>query len=201
MLLPQQLVPQQLAPSEIVDRVSRMYGRLDSFSADFEQTSQDSSNQTLVMRGHVYLKTRGRARFEYFSPQKKTDYFDGKNYTVYTPPPINQALVYPMNQANSDLLAIIQVVGNRETPWKNQFDQFELLQPAVNGNRVVRLLPAKKRDLKEVLIEVDPNFFIVRLAITTVDGQRNEFKFTNINIERLPESHFKLPPGAEVKKG
>jgi outer membrane lipoprotein-sorting protein len=193
------LLPQQLAPSEIVDRVSRNYGRLDSFSADFEQISQDSSNQKLVLRGLVYLKTGRRARFEYLSPEKKTEYFDGKNYTRYTPPPINQALVQPMGQADSDLLAIIQVVGNRETPWKNQFDQF-YLEPVKDGNRVVRLHPAKNKDLKEVLIEVNPGFFIVRLALTSTDGQRNEFRFTNISTERRPDSLFKFvkPPGAEV---
>jgi outer membrane lipoprotein-sorting protein len=54
--------------------------------------------------------------------------------------------------------------------------------------------------LKEVLIEVDPNFFILRLALTTADGQRNEFRFTNINTQRLDESIFKIPAGAQVVK-
>jgi outer membrane lipoprotein-sorting protein len=185
------LLPQELAPSEVVDRVSRNYGRLDSFSADFEQISQDSSNQKLVMRGHVYLKTGRRARFEYLSPEKKTEYFDGKNYTRYTPPPINQALVLPMGQADGDLLAIIQVVGNRETPWKNQFTRFDEPAPR-QGNRVVILKP-KNKDLTEVEIEVDPKtFFIVRLVIKTADGRRTQYKFSNISTARLADSLFKF---------
>jgi len=194
-LLPQQ----QLAPSEVVDRVSRTYGRLDSFSADFEQIQQDSSNQKVVSRGHVYLKTGRRARFEYLSPQKKTEYFDGKNYTIYTPEPINQALVLPIDNASGDLLTIIQVVGNRETPWKNQFDRFYGLPPK-DGNRVVQMRPTKNKDLKEVMIEVDPNFFILRLSLTAADGQRNEFRFTNIDTQRLDQSIFKIPAGAQVVK-
>jgi outer membrane lipoprotein-sorting protein len=164
------LLPQAGAPSELVDQVSRTYGRLDSFSADVEQISEDSSNQRVVNRGHVYLKTGRRALFEYSEPQKIAEYFDGKKYTHYVHA-IGQAFQYPMNRADSDLLAIIQVVGNRETPWKNQFTRFDEPAPR-QGNRVVILKP-KNKDLTEVEIEVDPKtFFIVRLVIKTADGWR-----------------------------
>jgi len=54
--------------------------------------------------------------------------------------------------------------------------------------------------LKEVMIEVDPNFFILRLSLTAADGQRNEFRFTNIDTQRLDQSIFKIPAGAQVVK-
>ena len=189
------------SPKEFIDRVSSTYGRLNSFSADFEQISQEPSNQRMVQRGHVYLKTGKRARFEYLSPQIKTEYYDGKNLTVYSPE-IEQAQQYSMNQVDSDLLAIIQVVGNRETPWKNYFERYEESRGVQGSNRVIRLLP-KNKDLKSVEVEVDPAaFFIVRMVMTAVDGRRNEFKFTNIKTAPLADSLFKFeaPPGVKVYK-
>jgi outer membrane lipoprotein-sorting protein len=195
------LLPQTRVPSELVDQVSRTYGRLNSFSADFEQISEDSSNQRVVQRGHVYLKTGRKALFEYSAPRKMSEYFLGKTYTQYVPE-IEQALQYPINQADADLLAIIQVVGNRETPWKNYFSRFD--ESAGNqGNRVVALTP-KNKDLTGVEIEVDPGtFFIVRMVIRTAEGQRNQFRFTNIKTAPpLPDSLFKFvaPPGVKVIK-
>jgi len=190
-----------LSPSEFVDRVSTTYGRLNSFSADFEQISEELSNHRGVQRGHVYLKTGKRARFEYLSPQMKSEYYDGKNVTQYSPE-IKQAFQYPMNQANEDLLAIIQVVGFRETPWKNYFSEYRETLGLPGSNRVIRLVP-KNKDLKTVEIEVDPTtFFIVRMVMTAVDGRRNEFKFTNIKTAPLADSLFKFepPPGVKVIK-
>jgi len=196
------VLPQVLAPSELLDQVSRKYGRLDSFSADFEQISQDSSNQPVVHRGHVYLKSGRRALFEYSEPQRKSEYFQGKTYTVYYPPPVGQAHQFPMNQADSDLLAIIQVVGNRETPWKNHFSEFRD-SPGRQGNSRVLDLKPKNKDLTGVEIEVDPStFFIDRMVIKTADGQRNEYKFTNIKTAPLADLLFKFvaAPGVEVIK-
>ena len=188
------ILPQTRTPSELVDQVSRTYGRLDSFSADFEQISEDSSNQRVVSRGHVDLKAGRKALFAYSEPQKKSEYFYGKTYIQYVPQ-INQALQYPIDQADSDLLAIIQVVGNRETPWKNQFREFRE-SAGDQGNRVLLLTP-KNKDLKSVEIEVDPKtFFIVRMVIQSVDGQRNQFKFTNIKTAPLPDSLFKFDGAA-----
>jgi len=197
------VLPQSLSPREIVDAVSAKYGRLDSFSADFEQASQEFSNQTHIDRGHVYLKTGRRGRFEYFSAKNeliRVQYFDGKNVTDYNAL-FHQATQYSMNKADADLLSIIQVVGNRESPWKNQFERFTSA-PNNKGNSVVQLYP-KNKDLSEVMIEVDPNFFIVRLAFTrSADGQHNEFRFTNIKTTPLDKSMFQFvaPPGVEVVK-
>jgi len=193
------LLPQAGAPSELLDQVSRTYGRLDSFSADVEQISENSSNQRVAQRGHVYLKKGNRALFEYSEPYKSWEYFDGKTYTSYVEVK-GQANQYPMNQADSDLLAIIQVVGKRETPWKNQFRQF--VEEPRQGNRVLLLTP-KNKDLTSVEIEVDPKtFFIVRMVIAMADGRRNQYRFTNIKTAPLADSLFKFvkPPGVELIK-
>jgi len=196
------VLPPQLLVSELVDRVSEKYGRLTDFSAEFQQISEDFSNQPSHYRGLVYLKSGKRARFEYDSPRKKSEYFDGKIHTVYTPDS-GQAFQQAIGRADEELLAILQVVGNRSDEWKKQFGEKKDLGLTPQGNRVVRLIPNNK-DLREVLIEVHPSSFLIqRVVFTSVDGQRNEFKFANINVTtRQDESFFKFtpPPGVKVIK-
>jgi chaperone LolA len=199
------LLPQRLGVDDLVDKVSYTYGRLDNFEADFEQITRDFSNQTSRQRGHVYLKSGKRARFDYLFPEEKQEYFDGKTRTIYIPAPISQARQMPITKDNDERLTIFQIVGNRESPWKDQFkEKRDLLEPPVvqQGNRVVRLIP-KNKDLSEVIIEVDPSRFLIdRLAFTYMDGQRSEFIFRNIKTTKLDDSLFKFtaPPGVEVVK-
>jgi chaperone LolA len=196
------LPAQRPGVEELIDRVSATYGRMNNFQADFEQTYQDFSNQTSRVRGHVFLKSGRRARFDYTYPEEKSEYFEGKTYTKYIPAPIYQVTRRPISKAKDELLEIFQLVGNRESPWKDQFREKHLLpsRPVVEGDSVVRLIP-KNKDLQEVLMEIDPRtFFIHRLVIKDADGQSNEFTFSNIKTEPLPESLFKFepPPGVKV---
>jgi outer membrane lipoprotein-sorting protein len=207
LLLLLMVLPQSPLSSEVVDKVIQRYSRLNDLSADFEHILQDSSNQPAHYRGHVYLKSGKRARFDYVSPVKKSEYFDPKTYTVFNPEAA-QAIQDPIGKADSDRLAILQIVGNREAAeWKKQFKQTETPAPSYKplkpGSLVVRLTPHNK-DLKDVLIEVDPKSFLIeRLVFTYVDGERNEFRFTDIQTKRLEDSIFKFipPPGVQIKKG
>lgn len=201
LFLPQ---PQRLPVDELVNRVSETYGKLQDFSADFDQLQQDSLNQPARQVGHVDLKSRRRARFAYKWPREFFEYFDGKTYTRYTPQ-IKQAIQKPMGKADEEYLAILQIVGNRGSPWKDQFDQKidtnegPLMQ---QGNRVVRLIP-KNKNLKDLLIEIDPaNFMIHRFVFTYATGERNEFRFRDIKTTSLDPALFifKAPPQVVVIK-
>lgn len=198
LLLPQS---QSLLVGDLVNKVSETYGRLNSFEAEIEQIQQFSSNQTDHLRGHVYLKTGKRARFDYVSPRKKSEYFDGKTYTLFEPG-IGQARQKPIGKADDEYLAILQIVGNRESPWKDQFSEKRELKraPLKQGDRVVQLIPRNK-NLKDVVIEVDPgNFMIHRLVFTYSGGESNEFRFSDIKTASLDEGLFKFtpPPGVKV---
>jgi outer membrane lipoprotein-sorting protein len=140
--------------------------------------------------------------FEYDDPVKKFDYFDGKYYTTYTPD-IKQAQRLSLNKGYDDRLVMFQILGNRESPWRDQFPQMEERQDSSvmsKGNRIVLLIPSRK-DVPEVLVEVDPsNFLIHRFVSSRPDGARDEFKFTNIRTTPLEDSLFKFvaPPGVDV---
>ena len=196
------LLPQRLPLNDLLDSVSRTYGRLKNFSAEFEQISQDFSNQTARQRGHVYLQSGRKARFEYVSPVQKTEYFDGQTYTSYLPAPVFQAHRMPVGKVSDDRLAVFHLVGNPESPWKDQFREWEepRTPPLTPGDRVIRLIPRSK-DLKDVLVEVDPGTFLIRrFVFTYADGERNEFRFSDIKTAPLDPSIFKFkpPPGVEV---
>ena len=199
LLLPQ---PQALLVDELVNRVSQTYGRLKDFQAEIEQI-QYYSNQRTTLRGHVYLKSGRRARFEYQSPKELSEYFDGKTYTRFEPV-IGQARQKAIGKADEEYLAILQIVGNPESPWKDQFGMKESLKqaPLTPGDQVVRLTP-KNKNLKDVMIEVDPGSFLIhRLVFTYAGGERNEFRFKDIKTTPLDIAMFTFnaPPGVVVIK-
>ena len=144
-----------------------------------------------------------RARFDYVSPREQSQFFDGKTYTLYEPE-IKQARQKPMGKADEEYLTILQIVGNRDAPWKDQFSEKQSLNqaPLNPGDPVVRLIP-KNKNLKDVLVEVDPvNFMIHRLVFTYVGWSDNEFRFSDIKTAPLDPALFvfKPPPGVKVIK-
>jgi chaperone LolA len=196
-------LPQSLSTSELVGRVSDKYGKLDSLSADFEQLSTDSSNQIGRSRGHVYLKKGKRALFQYDSPTRQFEYFDNKYYTNYKPG-LKQAQRFPINKAADERLTIFLILGNPDSPWREQFPTMARPKdsPVMNpGNQMALLIPKNKKDVPEMLVEVDPNTLLIhRFVSTRADGARDEFKFTNIKTAPLEDSVFKFvpPPGVVV---
>jgi outer membrane lipoprotein carrier protein len=196
---------QQLGADGLVRRVSETYGRMKDFSAEFEQFTYEPSNRTGHQRGLVYLKSAKKARFEYQAPEKKTEVSDGKTFTQYWPE-IKQAQQLPISKVDGGVGAVLQIVGNRAAPWKDEFREYREGEdkPLRPGNRVVRMIPKNNKDLREVRVEIDPKtFWIYNLAFTYASGDRNEFRFSNIQTSTsLDESLFKFvpPPGVDVVK-
>jgi len=191
---------QTLAPHVVIDQVSDYYGRLNSLSADFEQI-QKVPNRTWSDRGHVYLKTGRRARFDYESPAR-SDYFNGKTYTKYVTGQ-DQAVQQAMGRSEDERLLIFLVLGNRESPWKDEFERFEELRetPRFPGNKVIRMLPHNTKSIQSVLVEVNPATSLIhRFGFTKADKSYTEYVFTNIKTTPLENSlfEFKPPPGVRV---
>jgi len=192
---------QRLSPHELVSAVSDYYGKLNSLSADFEQVQKDA-NRTTRLRGHVYLKSGRRARFDYVDPIVKSDYFDGKTHTRYLPEEKN-AIQEPMGKSEDERLLIFLILGNRESPWKDEFDRKETgTVPAVfPGNQVVRLIPNNTKNIRDVVVEVDPATRLIhRFGFTRADKTYTEYIFTNIKTAPLDDSlfKFKAPPDVNV---
>jgi outer membrane lipoprotein-sorting protein len=67
------------------------------------------------------------------------------------------------------------------------------------------MTPKRKTDLKELVMEVDPqNFQIRRLLLDHEDGSHTEFVFSNIRTNtglKTSLFDFKVPPGVRVVEG
>ncbi len=193
------LGPQEPRLDEIVDGIVRTYSRMNDFSAEFEQTTQDISNQRHTYRGLLYLKSGKRMLFEQTVPEHKYLYSDGKWATTYIPG--IQAEQSPVSKTDDERLQLFQIPWNPE--WRNQFSVFEHLvdqKPVTAGYWLVRAIP-KKKDLPVILLEVDPTTFLIhRFVTTSPDGETNEFRFKGIKTARLDPSIFVFtaPKGVEV---
>jgi outer membrane lipoprotein-sorting protein len=192
----------RVSPTELVSAVSDYYARLNSLSADFEQILKDA-NRTTRVRGHVYLKSKRRARFDYVNPVVKSDYFDGKTHTRYLPGDENAIREKMGDIGQDERLLIFLILGNRESSWKDEFNRKEAgTVPAMfPGNQVVKLFPNNTESILDVLVEVDPATRLIhRFGFTRADKTYTEYVFTNIKTAPLDDSlfQFKAPPGVKI---
>jgi chaperone LolA len=194
--------PQSTLVDPLIEGVTRTYSKLADFSATFEQISVDPSNQKLVERGLLYLSRTGKKmRFEYQVPQKRSYYSDGKTYTQYIPA-AKQAVRMPVGKAVDDRLQIFQIlVGSKE--WREQYPRYEELSRDAAlkpGNRVVRMFP-RRRDLPQVLLEIDPATFLIhRFSLEYAEGESNEYRLSDVKTAKLDPATFTFdpPPGTDV---
>ncbi len=195
------LAPQEPKLPELVDGVVRTYSKMNDFSAEFVQITQDISNQRHTYRGLLYLKSGKLMRLEQTAPEHKFLYSDGKWVTEYKVG--LQAEKTPVKKTDDERLQLFQIPWNPE--WKKQFKKFETPsvseQPLTPGHKLVRMIPNKDKEFPVILLEVDPATFIIhRFVTTSPDGDTNEFRFTGISTKPLAKTlfEFKAPPGVEV---
>ncbi|PYS38471.1 MAG: outer membrane lipoprotein carrier protein LolA [Acidobacteria bacterium] len=189
---------------DIITGVEQSFGRMSDLSADFVQISKDVLNRKQEAGGHVYLKRPRMARWEYTSPEEQLFVSDGKTVYFYVPADkqVNREAV---KDTFDDRIPLMFLMGRSNL--RNEFTKFELLatKPFIAGTKVVRMTPKRKTDLKELLMEVDPqNFQIRRLVLDHSDGSHSEFIFSNIRTNtglRASLFDFKVPPGVQVVEG
>jgi outer membrane lipoprotein carrier protein len=188
----------------LIDGVERSFARMSDYTSDFIQISKDLLNRKQEAAGHLYLKRPRMARWEYTSPEEQYFVSDGKMVYFYVPADkqVNRETV---KDTFDDRMPLMFLLGRSNL--RNEFTQFELLntKPFLAGTKVVRMIPRRKTDLKELIMEVDPqNFQIRRLIMDHMDGAHTEFVFTNIRTNTgldASKFNFKVPPGVQVVEG
>src|SRR3989449_3639650 len=187
--------------NDLIDGVEKSFARMDDYSSDFVQISKDLLNRKQEAAGHLYLKRARMARWEYTSPEEQLFVSDGKMVYFYVPADkqVNREAV---KDTFDDRMPLMFLLGRSNL--RNEFTHFELLntKPFLAGTKVIRMSPKRKTDLKELVIEVDPqNFQIRRLLLEHSDGSRSEFVFSNIRTNtglKASQFDFKVPPGVQV---
>jgi outer membrane lipoprotein carrier protein len=188
------------------------YQHARALKAIFFESYTDGNGSISAESGTAYFSRPGRMRWDYESPEKKLFLVDGTNVWFYVPADhtasrakLSQSsdwrtpLALLAGKANvSQLCRDVQIVdasapnGHSAAPV-----------PAA-GNTLLRCVPRQSpasETLREVLFEVNPQAFLVRVVIREAGNATTEFRFgnwqENIDIPEV-EFHFEPPPGVAV---
>lgn len=186
---------------QLINGLQTKYNKLASLSADFTQI-HNSGSQSRRESGRVLLRKPGKMRWDYTSPETKLFISDGKTLYEYVP-----AEKYASKSSIKDSgdmrapFAFLLGRGNLRRDFK--IIEFAKEAPARAGNKVLRMIPKRAADFRELLVEVEPsNLQIARLTLIESGGSRSDFLFSNVqeNPAISPAQFvFKAPPGVEIK--
>src|SRR5277367_2633645 len=171
--------------------------------------------------GVVYFSQPGRMRWEYESPEQKLFIVDGANVWFYVPADrtVSRAKVKESSDwrtplalltGKSDLsklcrsIEILDPAKAAANSPANEEDSEN--RPSSPENTVLRCVPRREstdadQEIREVLLESDPESHLVRLIIRQPGNLETEFRFANWDENlRIAETmfHFAPPPGVTV---
>ena len=181
--------------------VDRHYNELRSLEAEFTEIYQGGGMQR-TESGTLRLKKPGKMRWDYRSPQKKLFVSNGNDAWLYLPQEkqVRKSSLKKMDDLRSPLALLLgksklekELAGLSFAPD---------VVPWQAGNSVLRGVPRGMEDrVEQVLVEVSPDFRIVRILIQGVDESVTEYRFINQkeNVS-MPDGQFRFnpPPGSET---
>ena len=187
---------------QLINALQTKYNKLTSLSADFTQVYTAPGQHVRRESGRLLLKKPGKMRWDYTAPETKLFVSDGKWLFEYVPS--EKFATRSSIREAGDLRAPFAFLlgrGNLRREFKRI--EFATESPVKAGNKVLRLVPKRTQDFKELLVEVEPNSLqISRLSIIEPNGARSDFVFTNMQenvTATAAQFTFKAPPGVEVR--
>jgi outer membrane lipoprotein carrier protein len=205
------------SPARDADSVRRAlearYRHASTLKAVFFERYNDGSGGISAAAGTVYFSRPGRMRWEYESPETKLFLVDGKNVWFYVP--VDRTASRATLRESSDWRTPLALLAGKAN-LARLCGSLELVGPstdsagatvAESGNRVLRCLPRGERTatsetyFREVLLEVDFEFRLVRVVIRQAGDIETDFRFGNWEENAIvPESkfHFEPPPGVAI---
>ncbi len=196
-------VPAQTSELDrLIKALQAKYHKLSSLAADFTQIYTAPGERTRRESGRLLLKKPGKMRWDYTEPENKLFVSDGK--VIYEYVPAEKFATRTSVKESDDLRAPFLFLLGRGN-LKRDFKRIEFANeaPAKGGNKVLRLIPKRAQEFRELLIEVEPNSLqLARLTLIDNDGGRSDFLLANVR-ENSPASEaqfiFKPPVGVEVR--
>jgi outer membrane lipoprotein carrier protein len=198
------------------------YHRAQTLKAAFyERYSENGANEGSAESGTVYFSQPGRMRWEYESPETKLFIVDATNVWFYVPADhtVSRAKVKESTDwrtplalltGKSDLSKLCRSIEildpNKSSANAPATAEDSENRPSSPENTILRCVPKREsvdsdQDIREVLLESDPDSHLVRLIIRQPGNLETEFRFANWR-ENLPIAetmfHFAPPPGATV---
>lgn len=200
---------------EVARAIDARYRHAQTLRATFYERYSDGNGAVSAESGTVYFSKPGRMRWEYESPEQKLFIVDGANAWFYVPADrtASRAKVAESSDwrtplaflaGKTDLTRLCQTMEIVDTANAQSINPGD--RASSGENTVLRCAPRYNvgdpgEQIREVLIEVDPDSRLVRVVIRQPGKLETEFRFGNWE-ENLPipetKFHFNPPPGVAV---
>jgi outer membrane lipoprotein carrier protein len=198
---------------QIIRNLETRYRRAATLKAQFYESYVDGKGGGSAESGTVYFSKPGRMRWEYESPQEKLFLVDGKNVWFYIPAD-RTASRTKIGESSDWRTPLAFLTGKADfarlcrsveiTDAKADGNSIE--NPSKSGNTVLRCVPRAEatdtgEEIRDVLLETDPDARLVRIVIQQPGNLTTEFRFGNWEENLpLPETKFRFvaPAGVAV---
>jgi outer membrane lipoprotein carrier protein len=197
--------------------IENRYRGAKTLKAVFYERYSDGNGGIAAESGTVYFSRPGRMRWDYQSPQQKLFLVDGTNAWFYVP--ADQTASRARMKESSDWRTPLALIAGKADlselcrnldevkPGSAADDEEGSVTP---GDSLLRCTPrdnpvdkatGQAEKIPYVLLESDPNSYLVRVVIHQAGNAETEFRFgkweENIPIPEI-EFHFQPPPGVSI---
>lgn len=198
--------PTRTAP-DLARAIEAHYRRVKTLQAVFLEHYTQGHQGIRVESGTVYFSRPGRMRWEYESPEFKLFLVDGANVWFYVP--ADRTASREKLKESSDWRTPFALITGK-VKFSRLCGKIELGNTrgaSSDGNLELRCLPRKDlqsrtgETFREILIEVNSAYQLVRVLIREPGELETEFRFGNWQENvALPERkfHFEPPPGVAI---
>lgn len=207
--------PAKSSARQVEHAFEARYRHASTLKAAFYERYSSGQNTGVAESGTVYFSRPKRMRWEYESPQKKLFIVDGTNVWFYIPED-HTASRAKLKQSSDWRTPLALLAGNADlnricknvelVPQPPAARPAGSAEDAEPGGSVLRCIPRAATDeagqsIRDVLLTVDPQGYLVRVLIEQPGNITTEFRFgnwqENIHIAEV-KFHFQPPPGVEI---
>lgn len=198
------------SPPDLARAIEAHYQRAKTLEAIFLERYSEGHQGIRVESGTVYFSRPGRMRWEYESPEAKLFLVDGTNVWFYVPG--DRMASRQKLKESSDWRTPFALIAGKVKLSRLCGRIAELNSPDASsvastaaGNRVLRCQPREESQsagsFREILLEVNSAYQLVRLVIREPGDVETEFRFGKWQ-ENIPlteaKFHFEPPPGVAI---
>ena len=196
---------------DVARSIEVRYHRAQKLKANFFESYSDGKGGGSAESGTVYFSKPGRMRWEYESPEEKLFIVDGTNVWFYVPADHTASrakigessdwrtpLAFLTGKTNlTRLCRNIEIVGPKSKGSSSE-------NPTQPENTVLRCIPRVDsgdagEQIRDVLLEADPEARLVRIVIQQPGNLTTEFRFKDWEENpSVPEIKFHFIPPAGV---
>jgi outer membrane lipoprotein carrier protein len=185
----------------VAHAVDEHYNQLRSLEAEFTEIYRGAGIER-TESGMLRLKKPGKMRWDYRSPEEKLFVSNGTDAWLYLPQEkqVRKSSLKKMEDLRSPLAFLLG-----KTKLERELDGLSFapdVRPWQAGNTVLRGVPRGMEDrVEQVLLEISPDYRIVRILIQGLDDSITEYRFSNQREDvSMPDGqfHFVPPPGSET---